>query len=615
MSLLRRTRILTIDGDTDKLHLPIVKFPPFKLRGQLIEKDPVVWVHLLETYITFLKFFVYQDSINLENLDESTHDHFIIFVKSYIDEISNEEGKLLSLGMNSDVATNLDTMKKLMLQIIKNCGLSFLQIFGETLWNLVKLYVNLDPDTIKLLIGGSWQPRIQSASKLQPSKGTDIQNYLKSLIENNKFTRIDLKALQSLVANDEDFVESNFLNAKWFEILESLWGQGHKLSSTFARQLAITTVISVSSDSLAEFINKDLRIENDIEDLKLYPLLGSVLLSQGFTKRKQEVLTKIRILNIATMEQSGTGVNPIGNGFEVNDEDVDSLSDLFPDLSRYQIVQLLQRYDSNIELITNLLFEDPSIIEGIPREEPEKQMIATEKSKLIVQKKTEADATQITKKHVPDEIRNKTLTRALKLLYQNDEDERDDTYDEAEAATTDLSVKVGSLSDNEEGVGVTEQKEDANANFNTTYDKVEGILWNLLKENKTIFARSERGSKFRKQLKSQTNWSDEQIEGWARMLEKSPQRARILEEKFMFRGNVRTGKTSYVKNREEGRSPPPRKEDRPIQPNRESNNSKKKNSAETSITEKKKKFARNEKNKASRANHNRKSGHDKKLQH
>ncbi len=71
-----------------------------------------------------------------------------------------------------------------------------------------------------------------------------------------------------------------------------------------------------------------------------------------------------------------------------------------------------------------------------------------------------------------------------------------------------------------------------------------------MKQDKSLFERNKRGSSSRKKIRQQTNWSDEQIEGWARMLERSPQRARLLEDKYMFRGNVKSGKTSYVKNRD-----------------------------------------------------------------
>lgn len=46
------------------------------------------------------------------------------------------------------------------------------------------------------------------------------------------------------------------------------------------------------------------------------------------------------------------------------------------------------------------------------------------------------------------------------------------------------------------------------------------------------------------------NTLTKKIEGWCRMLERSPTRARLLEKKFMFKGNSKTGKTSYVHNRD-----------------------------------------------------------------
>lgn len=70
-------KILEITGERPKLELPIVNFPPFKLRAWLIEKDPVVWAHLLETYVQYFKFLNHGN--NIEDLNESTHDHLCIF--------------------------------------------------------------------------------------------------------------------------------------------------------------------------------------------------------------------------------------------------------------------------------------------------------------------------------------------------------------------------------------------------------------------------------------------------------------------------------------------------------------------------------------------------------
>lgn len=86
------------------------------------------------------------------------------------------------------------------------------------------------------------------------------------------------------------------------------------------------------------------------------------------------------------------------------------------------------------------------------------------------------------------------------------------------------------------------------------------------------------------------------------MLERSPLRAKILEEKFMFKGNFKTGKTAYVKNSSDNHAPVTQKDiQKPVGPKQKP------------VVDKKKQQARNEKHKSSRGNHSRKTGHDKKM--
>lgn len=120
-------------------------------------------------------------------------------------------------------------------------------------------------------------------------------------------------------------------------------------------------------------------------------------------------------------------------------------------------------------------------------------------------------------------------------------------------------------------------------------------------------------------MKKETNWSDEQIEGWSRMIEKSPKRAQLLEEKYIFKGNVRQAKKTFTKAREDKEGFDHHVVDSTVNsPNTNSNNDSGREKTPTTkepLTkeQQKRKNARNEKLKSSRANHNRKAGHDKKL--
>lgn len=590
--MLRRPqqRVLEIDGEKEPLNLPIVKFPPFKLRAQLIEKDPVVWLHLLETYVKYCQWLMAGDNSMghgshismIDQLDENVLDHLRIFIRSYLHEMALEEGKLVSLGYNQDVKEQLQLLRGWIFHIIKSCGLIYLQIFGDTLWDLIKLYVVANPNSVQKLILGTLTPTV-NVQRAQINRIPQLQQSLKYLIESNKFDRTDLKTLQALLSYHEDeehdgerFADK-FLLLNWIENLELWWAKGKGRFNDLARQLCITLLLCVDVAHLVKFLTEELDT-NSIDSLLYYPLLGSILTSEYFLKSRSELTIYLPFVTLSSSSETRKVAtkqhkNKSLPRLEVDMADVASLQELFPDLTNGQASQLLRRYDNNVELITNELFENPGIIDtlepetetetsstvsahvDVTVEETEQKEEPSENTPLVLLKKKNDDKNLT--KHVPDEVRNKTLTRALKLLYQDDEDERDDTYDEAQVENNRINSatqRIG-LGNDAEPSSNTKNKteEDTETKFNETVsqmDKNEAYLWDLLKQDKTLFERNKRGSSSRKAIRKQTNWSDEQIEGWGRMLERSPQRARLLEEKYMFRGNVRTGKTSYVKNKD-----------------------------------------------------------------
>ena len=615
--LSRYNRVIEIDGGNAEISLPIVKFPPFKLRAQLIEKDPVVWLHLLETYVTYFEYLM--QGVNVELLDDSTLDHLRLFLRTYLHEIADEEGKLLSLGINHDVSEQLYLLKGWVFSLIKKCGLLHLQIFGDSLWNLVKIYVKRNPDSIRGLIDGSLKPRINT-QRVQLDKTYQVQQHLKQLIESGKFKRIDLRCVEDLLAAKSmlpNKFADNFFTANWIEILEAIWAKGQGRAHKDARELIIISLFSVSADHILK-ITKELGISN-FETLALYPLLGTMLVNEGIHEKLPDLKSKLLFLNLgaSSMGDEDYMSYPTSASTEVDEEQLSSLMELFPQFSKYQLSQTLLAYDNNIEIVTNKIFEDPTIIEAFPKEPEEEEVepvsggnntsFADELSLLNrgpTSKNKNLDK-KIISEGVPDEVRNKTLTRALKLLYEADEDERDDTYDEADVSRSDPSKRIG-LQDEEENDDANDDTKEVRQGYN--YNAIEAYLWNLLKEDPTLFERSRRGTKVRKTMKERTSWSDEKIEGWSRMLERSPTRARLLEKKFVFKGNSKTGKTSYVHNRDSKNDENVVKEE--AKQNAPGNIKK---HEPQSAEQKKRQHAKNEKKKGAKANHNRKKGHDKKL--
>ncbi|PPR06822.1 hypothetical protein CVT26_003848 [Gymnopilus dilepis] len=123
-----------------------------------------------------------------------------------------------------------------------------------------------------------------------------------------------------------------------------------------------------------------------------------------------------------------------------------------------------------------------------------------------------------------------------------------------------------------------------------------------------------RRSKARAELKAQTGWGDEQIEGWKVMLDRTPGRKEKLEEKHAFRGNEKGlavhpgGGDAPRRGRGRG-GPRGRGGGRGGGSGGGRGGGPSAGGGESSARER----AFKDKHKASRANHNRKRGHDKKM--
>lgn len=594
MNLNRYQRVIEINGG-DKISLPIVKFPPFKLRAAMVEKDPVIWLHLLETYNQYFTYLMSEG--HLEQLEDSTYENLCMFIKSYLKELSNEEGKLLSLGMNTNVCEQLQVLRSWVLTVIKTCGLLHLQISCDVLWDFVRLYVKENPGTVRLLIDGSLKPAINT-QKAQINRIYQLHQHLKQLIETSKFTRVDLKALENLLSAGDIHTKpftNQFLTTKWAEILESWFSSDLKPLRDISIKIGILSYLTASEDRIVELISESNVF--DLESLHFHPLMGSLLINEQFQAHFSGLKAKLPFLRALLTKNNNKAPT-------ISVEDVQTIIEVFPHLTVGQVERRLQAHDGDVERTINSFFESPTetdkapLIDEVTRNKQEEMKNTNFESELGKADRFSKPDEVTARDHVPDEVRNKTLTRALALLYQADEDEKDDTYDDAEVQRDAL----GNLD--------SDDRQSANGN---NHDKIEGHLWELLKENKELFNRSNRNSTARKELKTSTSWSDEQIEGWARMLERSPKRAQILEERYMFRGNVRTGKRAFVQNKNESAAAQNKTERNNSVREAKGNSVAPKSTQQNGASDKKKQNARKEKHKSARANHNRKSGHDKKI--
>jgi hypothetical protein len=114
-----------------------------------------------------------------------------------------------------------------------------------------------------------------------------------------------------------------------------------------------------------------------------------------------------------------------------------------------------------------------------------------------------------------------SVTATLRLVYEADEDERDDTYDDALQASDEPASSAALM-------------------------KTERYLWELYSKNPELFKRDSRKNKTRGDMKRVTEWTDEQIEGWARILDRNPRRRPHLRNKIWLQDVADTSEPECV---------------------------------------------------------------------
>lgn len=591
-------------------YIPIPLYPPFQLRSSLIDKDPVIWVHLLEGYIRLLQLLL-ADSVKL---NVKSQQQLSSFLQSFLQETAGEQSKVFSLGaVNPDIRSNTATLRVYVFQLIKAHSLVKLGLGGASLWNFVHVYVEKNSNIVRGLLDGSYKSPLNDNKKSgNLSSISLLQKYLESEITNKSFQDIDLQVFQTLLGlhtthsatkivltgsqstvpakekkismGNSSFAEK-FVDETWVEILERLYAGGKSIHADTIKNVMVVSLLSLSAAKMARLVSS-LGLTSP-GTLASAPLLSAVILSEAYKQAQPGLEERVPFLKNIKFKRP-----------KYEQKDVDFLVDMFLTLSVGQAKSILVENEGNVERATEVLLENPSVIESLEEyEEP----VEFQVSQDVVNRELERfkpkanETTQVVRKRSKaansDETRNKTLTAALRLLYESDEDERDDTYDDQEhtsgsALETDKNkTKLAVLDDNARNTPEPE------------VEKNELNLFGYLKEHgEEVFDKKARKLPTRQDMKDLTKWSDEQLEGWYRMLVRSPRRFRLVEEQYV----------AYFGNRKQAEQKPkpsrggtkPSSLESPAKPQESAPNERQK--------------AQNERNKSSRANHGRKKGHNSK---
>ncbi|THU91522.1 hypothetical protein K435DRAFT_673953 [Dendrothele bispora CBS 962.96] len=225
-------------------------------------------------------------------------------------------------------------------------------------------------------------------------------------------------------------------------------------------------------------------------------------------------------------------------------------------------------------------------------------------SKLRIGKKAEDEKTLFRDRAFIEQMKTDILRRAEQISEDENEDGseggKQDTFAFEDDVELDGHVKVagdGEQSEDEDG------EDDAQEGKSVTPETILELAY--IRDQK-LFDRdaNTRRSKGRAELKAQTGWSNEQIEGWKIMLERNPKKEQILQ-KHEFSGNKRGPVQS-------DQPTPGSSRGRGGRDSRGSRGSRGRGRGGGGSNDARDR-AWKDKNKASRANHNRKSGHDKKM--
>ncbi|CAG8909993.1 unnamed protein product [Penicillium egyptiacum] len=246
---------------------------------------------------------------------------------------------------------------------------------------------------------------------------------------------------------------------------------------------------------------------------------------------------------------------------------VTQVQDLFPDLGSAFVVRLLDFYNDNPETIVAHLLDDslPLELQSLDRSEqlplpeephhshlppqptpptmPSPNFVPLPTRKNIFDKDVDiaelsrsgeaqgklhfgrADADQTADAMLADHSKhaaNKAAILSALATFDSDDDERDDTYDTAD---------VGGAIDG--ATGGTDGEADAAQRDRRAAD-IETVLFRAYKSNPGLFARDSatRRSQPRALLKREAEMTDEAIEGWALMLSRDPKRIAKLEDRL-----------------------------------------------------------------------------------
>ncbi|KZV93013.1 hypothetical protein EXIGLDRAFT_717666, partial [Exidia glandulosa HHB12029] len=254
----------------------------------------------------------------------------------------------------------------------------------------------------------------------------------------------------------------------------------------------------------------------------------------------------------------GKGKAKAESAMDLQDPRVSQLADIFPDHDRTFLWRCLHHptFNGDVDLVVGALLEGnppPDLLEEPPTALPsppvtERRNVFDDDdldfSKLRIGK-TVGDADELLRERADvDELKADILRRVEEM--SDEEDDGGAGVDDMDDIGGVVRVRDGDADSDADGPSADERQKEIEFMLEVEYIR-----------DPAQFARdaATRRSKGRAELREKTGWGDEQIEGWKVMLERNPQKDKILA-KHEFRGNRPDPEDEDEESSEEGDGAP-----------------------------------------------------------
>ena len=546
-------------ADPETLRLPsLLNFPPQEIRSQL---PPEEWEACLDLWILGiqLRLGLPGDQF-LKSAPQTTSVPFLLSYFTNYGSVANVQSGIKENNLH------------------KHCYLLLRKL-------LTTRNAQIRADTyFELLVGGSVAyAHLTSWKKLLKFIWTSHQTQARKAIESAKVSLIAtslpqvqtilLRKISTLTKSLPETATVTVAGADYVDRLTDLFNTGVPALSKAATEnmfysfiaLLDSKHVTILTDNLYHMKSEADRLRKAIPDSTT--LLSSLLCTTSFLRhfssspevvtRKQPLVDQLHSYRqdmlhlhpplVKQRRKKGKERAPTEEGMHMHvAAQVSQVHELFPHLSTGYIMKALNYYSDSVENVIGALLEpgslpselhdqnvvelelhhNASLLDVMPRPTP-----PLPPPRKGVFDNDEFDRLNITKKQIwrgkkdltvagpntsDEHARSKAAIMSALAAFDSDDDERDDTYDIAD---------VGGAVDN--SVDTDERRQ-------PDTDTNEATLFRAWSENLELFARDSktRASNIRQQLKRETGMGDEQIEGWAIMLNKDKRMQDRFRDKY-----------------------------------------------------------------------------------